>query len=813
MNPWTRLVGGILAAAAALALGVLAAWPIYATPWLWVVSGTGLVLGATMAWVRERWRVPFLVFAATILVVFALTVVPVAVPQSLANGPLRGLADGLAAVALGWKQLLTLNLPVGSYQTVLVPAYIVMLLVPILVVFIALRPGRWPALAALPLLVPVAFGTVFGSSAVSAPLRLGLLFVPAPRELALWLAAAALAACWVAWTSGAARRAALRLGRSASDASPRRGRTTRALVASATVAVALAAGALLAPVLDSGARAVPRDRVDPEIVIRDRPSPLAAYRASKSDEAIDGPLFAVRADGSLPQRLRLAVLDAYDGVDFHVGEGAAGRFARFPSGEPVERPSRVTVEIADGYRDIWAPTAELGSPPSFSGPRASELADAFYVNRETGGAIAVPDSTGAPGLAEGDGYTADMETAEGPRDPGRPISAAPLVDLEAMPELARWIERQSVSADAAGLAELIERLRARGYLSHALSEGEGQRLWLERLAEEYGTDFEPSAGGHSSARVESLFAQLNAQQAAAGERPGAAALVAGIGDDEQFATAAALAARALGFESRVVMGVRLGEDAGVPGVPACMDVCTGEHLSAWIEVRGESGSWVPFDVAPQAEQPPQRLEEGERLPEFPTTPEERDAREVDPPVGLGDQSENAEEPGETDPASWLWPVLRIVGLSAAAVVLLAVPILFLPLAKRLRARRRRAEALPELRALSGWEEMLDRARDAGVEIPSGAGRRATGAALGTAPASWVAIEIDRAVFSREGIDEADADLVWRAADADRAERAASMNRWRRLRAAYSLRSYGVRSRKRGRSEEGIGNGQQESEVR
>src|SRR5690606_29982639 len=143
-----------------------------------------------------------------------------------------------------------------------------------------------------------------------------------------------------------------------------------------------------------------------------------------------------------------------------------------------------------------------------------------------------------------------------------------------------------------------------------------------------------------------------------------AMLVAGVGDDEQFAAAAALAARSLGYDARVVVGVRL-TGKGVPGVPVCETECTGENLAAWVEVRGTGGEWLAFDVTPQLEQRPQRLEEGEQLPEHPTTPEERDVREVDPPIGLGEQGEGAPSDPDPDEADWLGPLLRVIGLSLA----------------------------------------------------------------------------------------------------------------------------------------------------
>lgn len=790
-------IAGIAASMVALSLGVLAAQPIYRTPWLWLVALVALVLGVAVSFARDRWRLSPPIVIAVLLGAFVVTVVPVAVPQSLNAGFLSGLIDGLAAVALGWKQLLTLTLPVGTYRTVLVPFYLVALVSVVLIMLLSGRSRRVAVFAVAPMLLPVAFGTVFGSADVSASLSLGPLSIAAPRETLLWLCIALAAAVWIVWTAGSDRRAALKLGRAAGESPVRRGSLARGGVGALILVGCLAAGAFLAPVFDTGARAVPRDAVDPALVVRDRPSPLASYRNAKRDTTIDQVFFSVDGDKGLPERMRLAVLDAYDGVDFHVSDGTAGLFTRFPSGAPLTSPSKVTVTIGEGYQDIWAPTATLGTPPVFGGPRADALADGFYVNRDTGGAIAFSGQAGAAlGLAAGDRFSAEMETATSNANLGGPVSDAPLIELETVPELDRWVAAQQVSADEEGLNTLIERLRARGYLSHSLTTGEGEQAWLERLTKEYGTKFESSAGGHSFARMENLFAQLNQQQRAAGEKPTPAMLVAGIGDDEQFATAAALAARALGYESRVVVGVRTVGD-GVPGVPVCEQDCTGNMLAAWVEVRGDGGEWAAFDVTPQVEQRPQRLEEGEQMPEYPTTPEERDVREIDPPIGLGEQGESGSTDVDPDQAAWLGPLLRVIGLSVAAALLLALPLLFIPVAKRLRMRRRRHDVHPELQALGAWSEMVDRARDTGVEVPDRATRSEVAAVLATRPAVWAAGEIDRAVFAPGTISADQVSMLWDSVEADSSERRARLTLWQRLRAQYSLRSYGVLIGRRG----------------
>lgn len=810
MTAGVRVVGALVASAIAIVLGVVAAWPIYQTTWMFVPAAAALLLGWGLAAVcaSRQWGPA----SSTILLlgVFVVAVVPVALPHAferLPLGPLLDLPDALAAVVVGWKQLLTLSLPVGTYQTVLVPAFVVWLLTAFGVTTVALRSPRFVTWAAALLLVPVAFATVFGASEVSR--ALGIL--PAPREIGVWIAAAALGAAWVAWVTSAERRAALRRGRPSGSPRSRGGQLVRGVVATLTVAFALGIGIAVAPALSDGPREVPRDRIDPEVVLRDRPSPLASYRVWKRDDALDTPLFTIAASGAdggasdLPPRLRLAVLDAYDGVDFHVSTDSAGRFTRFPSAEPVTQPTGVRVRVAEGYADIWAPTAALGSAPRFTGPRADALADAFFVNRATGSAIAVPGGRETGGLVAGDGYEVLMSAAPDPQLVAPPAANAPLVDLTQLPELAAWVAAQGQAATPEGLQVLVTRLRERGYLSHSLNSGEGQRLWLERLAAAYGTQFEPSAGGHSIARIEQLFGRLNAQQRLAGEDATPAALVAAVGDDEQFATAAALIARSLGYDARVVMGVRLdpGDDpgngiAGVPGVPACAAECTGEHLAAWVEVRGDDGVWVPIDVTPQVSVRPTVLTEGQQLPEFSTTPEQRDAREVDPPVGIGERADNSEPPEPLPGPSWLWPLLRAAALVLLALVFLAVPFVFLPLAKHWRARHRLAERDPELRTLAAWHEMVDRAADAGVRIPAGATRREIAEALGTAPARWAAEQVDRAVFSPAGVDMQTADWVWQAALADAEERRHTLTNWQRIRAAYALRSYGMRLRRGGR---------------
>lgn len=790
--------GALLLSAAATALGAASAMPIYRTPRVWLVVGVGWALAAGIVWCGRRWSWGLMTPVA-LIAAFVAGVVPLAVPGALATGPagwLRGLSDGLASVALGWKQLLTLALPVGSYQAVLVPLLVVTMTVAATIVALALAGRRAAPFAALPVLAPVLFGVVFGASQVSAPLNLGPLRIQAPRELALWAGACVIGAVWVAWSSGIERRAALRLGRLGQPVERaggvRRNTAVRALSAALIALVALGTGTLIAPAVGAE-RTVPRDSVDPQLVVRQQTSPLASYRSAKRDEQFSRTLFTVSGDGALPKRLRIAVLDDYDGVDFFVDPGGDGRFTRFPSGDPIAKPTEVRIRI-DGYRGIWLPVAPpLAEPPAFLGPRAAELSDSFYVNRGSWAAIAVP---GGSGLRAGDEYSARMSASGDAKPAERPANAKPLLDLERTPQLKRWLDEQRLAADRDGLLEAIDRLRQRGYLSHSLTDGEGERDWIAALAPQYGTRFVPSAGGHSIARIEQLFQQLNEQQAAAGETSDERALVAGIGDDEQFAAAAALVARAMGYDSRVVLGVRLGgERDGVPGVPACAEACTGENLAAWIEVRGDRGGWAPVDTSPQVAMPPVTLDRGEQLPEFPTVPEDRNATVADPPTGSSSDSTDPVPDPQRSSFAALWPILKGVGLSALTLLLLALPLLFVPLAKRLRGRRRRQATAPEVRALGAWDELVDGYADSGAAPRARGSRRDIAEELEVPGGDWAAWTVDRAVYSREGIDDAEAEQVWTVVDEALLARRQRLGFWGRTRARFSLRSLLPESRR------------------
>jgi len=772
----------------AVVLATVAAWPVYASPRMLLVAAVGLVLGLGLAVVARllHWRglVGALLVAAFAVVGYALVVVPVAIPSALGS-PMRmveGVRDGFVGVIVGWKQLLTLALPLGEYQAVLVPFLVVVLLGSLFGGLLVLPDRGWSPLAVLVGLGMTAFGIVFGSSALSAPIVLGAVQVPAPRELLVGVGGLLAAVGWLLLRSRSARRIALQ--RATAGTVQRAGLSgwvaiRRRAVAAGLIAVALLAGAAVAPAAAELAdRSALRDQVEPELAVRQAPSPLSAYRSAFAGDGIDETWLELDGDTDGVERVRIATLDDFDGETFQVAadpDDPATRFTRLPRAAGAG-DAEFELTVGDGYRGLWVPVpGGLMAAPDFSGARAVALADGFHRSADGATSISIaplPGSTGRDaerGLVAGDRYrvVAAADDGRGLETLGSPATQSG-IDEESYPALTAWVELQAQPRSAEGLATLVDRLRARGYLSHAATDGEAAAGWIERMGPGYA--FLPSYSGHSTARIEALFTQLVDQQRLAGEQASDAELVAGVGDDEQFAAAVALLARSLGYESRVVLGFRLAGAEEVDGVERCTEVCTGGALAAWVEVRSPNGDWATVDATPQHEVAPSFIKEGEQLPQHPTRPERPDTDTLDPPPAQSDASEAEAAPvEETGPdLSLLFAVLKWTGLGLAALLCLLLPVLVLLAAKRWRRAGRRREAAPEVRIVGAWDELVDRYVDEGVLAGESGTRAATARASGRPAAEALAGLVERAVFAGDPPSPADADAAWAIVDQETA---------------------------------------------
>lgn len=737
--PRAVIVSASVFSVAAWAVVALVLWPVYRDPAFIVLAVVAIALATALAiaGIVLRWPIGGMLLAG--VAAFLVVGVPLAVPGRTVYGVLPepgGLLELVSGVALGWRQLLTIDLPVGTYQALLVPALVLLLLGPLLTLAIALRARRGELAALVPLvgfLIAVAIGP-------EQPLL--------PTTTAILLAVVLL--LWQAvWRRHRRAAAVGEAGRA--DA----GRTSvRALAASVVLllvagAVGAAAVAAAPPASD---RTVLRTLVERPFDPLDEPSPLAAYRAAFAPEV--APLTALVVSGA-PEgsRVRLAVLDSYDGSVFAVGsdrvDSASGRFVRIPTARDLSaldgEAARVEIELRRPT-GVWLPTVgELGAI-AFRGDDAADLRDRFVLNSTTGTAAFVGGTDA--GLA----YTLEVvvpPVTTASLDGAVPGSAA-VPAITAVPDALRtWLDGvvAGIEGEGARLERALTTLRDQGYLSHGVAEDEA-----------------PSRSGHSLDRLDELFTA----------RPM-------VGDAEQFAVAAALLARELGFPSRVVLGY------GPLDGPERVELREDER-TAWVEVATAEG-WVAVDVAPQRRELPP-TEPDEPIPV--SRPQNAVQPPVDDPPPLEELAPPEVEQRDQNGLDPFWEavlaVVRVVGWILLVAGLLAAPFLGVVAAKLRRRRRRRTAPDPALRILGGWHDVTDAADDLRIALPAGATRSEAAAVLGRPTALVLARVVDRAVYAPEQPTSAEADRVWEAADALRASLAEGLTRRERWRAAISPRS-------------------------
>jgi len=740
-----------------VAIGIAAAslWPIYQTGRYAVLVGVAMLVGTLIAGLGARFRWPSWVLVSTGFLAFLTVGVPLAVPGEAVSGVLpsvQGLLDLISGIALGWKQLLTITLPVGTYQALMVPALLLVLAVTIVSISIALR-ANWGELAVIAPIVLFLVGIVFG------PDRIGT-----PGWLALALMGVTLLT--LVWRRWRRRREAIRqLARSTPDAEGRplatageTGLGGRGIVAGGVILL-LAGGASIAastayPPL--GDRQVLRTAIAQPFDPRDYPSPLSGFRRYlRADEAGQ---VQFRITG-LPEgaRIRVATLDSYDGVVYAVGssavDSASGTFVRIPASvdQSSTRGTALNLTVAvTGYTGVWLPTVGRFESVDFTGPDAARLDNAFFYNNTSGTAAVLG------GLHPGDSYALRAVLPDEPNTAALAAmtpGAASVPPLGVIPDdLAQHLDGYVSGKNAPGdrLVAMLDGLKKEGYISHGLD-----------------PDQPASRSGHAADRITQLFTDPRM-----------------IGDAEQYAVAAALMARQLGFPARVVFGF-------VPqGSASTLDV-TGADVSAWIEVDTAQYGWITIDPNPPlrpipAEQPqdPTKIARPQSVVPPP-------ADRVEPKESQTTPDSTQTEPDALDPALVvLLQVLRIGGTVLLIMLVMAAPFLLIIAAKlRRRGIRRRADsALQRIRG--GWDEFADAVVDHGLQPPPAATRSEVAGVVGTLPSRVLAAVADRAVFAPGDADPEDADRVWDAVGELRASLDQGLNRRQRLLALVSLRSLG-----------------------
>lgn len=478
----------------------------------------------------------------------------------------------------------------------------------------------------------------------------------------------------------------------------------------------------------------PRQLVPQPVTPREATSPLVLFPALRTGERELS--LTVHASHRL-DRLRYVSLDRFDGQYWTTTahyQRAGRQLPLAPQGPAgPARQERVEVTAA----------GPLGWLVSSGRPVRVSLPD-LGVNRDTGDVV-LPAGRPVPTA-----YTVDSVQSE--PDPellavATPSSAA-VDDVLLSTDVGRGlISEASTIAGSAGY----------GYPAlHAVEEHlRGMRV-----------DSRPDApGGHGLAQIGALLAGQ-------------------VGTAEQYASAYAVLARALGYQSRVVVGFR---PEPVDGQPGAYRV-TGPTVHAWAEVRFEVLGWVRFDPTPDTES----SDPGEPEPEpdgVPDSPPEPDSRDPDHPPGAAGGSDGSS--GGLDAGR----LARAAGLALTGLLgLLALGGVAVPAGKAMRRYRRRRARDPGGRALGAWRDTLDRLGEAGVAVTRA---DTTGEVTAetvrwfdqrvSGPVARLAVLHDAAAYAPDRLSGTAATAAWREADLVRRAVRGSLRPVRRLRAALSLR--------------------------
>ncbi len=724
----------------------------------WWIAMTGAllaVLSTVVVAVMLRWPT---VAAALLVAVWYLLLGPVLCLRQQDSVPRPSSWKLLVDETLfGWKDLLTTLPPVDGESRLLVLPWVLGLLAGLLGTSLSLVRSRRPLVTGpLPLLPLMALLAV-----------VILLGVDRPHQL--WLQGGVFGVLALAWLG-------LRYARTSAPVRSTQGKLVRIGTGAALVGVA---GLVALPVgtWASGGdaeRVILRSHVDPPFDVGQYPSPLASFRRyvqlpdRREDprNLHDTELFRIEGVPA-GSRVRLAVLDRYDGVVWGASNNAQPDGSPGAADDTYQRVSSVIdnpvdgtgvdarVTIGPGWNSVWLPTLGALQSLSFDGSDRETLSESFRYNLATSSAV-VP-----AGLHPGDVYTFTAVQPDDTLTPqstssgfvGAAADAAGFLDTQAV----QWSEGESQPMRR--VFAVARHLKTEGKYSDGVIESE--KIYH---------------AGHNRFRLTDDTGGVNAPFV--------------VGNDEQYAAWMALLANRIGVPARVVFGAVVPDGGTV----------TGADVHAWVEVQVADGTWhtLPTDLfmdkdRPAEQQTTRRQDQSGSVvpPPAPIPPPSTagEQNDADMKVRKNKSTTKGSQEGAGGPISqWVQRVLVYVGLPLLAITILLAAVV---LAKLLRRRRRRTRSKVSARFVGAWRELVDHARDLGEPVPVGAGvtRREQSRRLGTAGAGALAQRADSHVFGPRVPRPRDAESFWQAVDAERQSMSESVSLGRRVRAALNLTTF------------------------
>ncbi|MDR0285633.1 MAG: DUF3488 and transglutaminase-like domain-containing protein [Propionibacteriaceae bacterium] len=718
-------------------------WPAFGGAVFLRPVASGLALGVGIAWLGAWRRWPAWLIAGVVVGAYFVFGAAAALWRHAIAGLVPNLST-LHTLVFGsfgvWRQFVTASTPLGSFYGFMLVPFILALLAGVVTATLAWRVKR-TGLALIPVAVTAAAAILLGT--VDA-------FYPVIQALAV----AVIAIAWLTWRGMTGTRQAA----TASGAAARRSRVLKAGVL--TLAAALVAGGAGHVAFADGLdRQVIRRYTVPPLDTHAYASPLISFRDLVDAKAEDT-LFTVEG-WNTDYRLRLAVMDTFDGMVYNVGEASgASRYDRTgpelgaaaAAGSGTD--ATVTVTVKD-YTGVWVPTLSVMATAAFAGARSDALTENLYYNPASDALI---DTSG---LGSGVVLTLTARVPDTRPTYDTPVAQRDIPKPAWVPDAVSSLASKWAGTDKSALKRIdgiIQTLQTTGYFSHGLESEE------------------PSKPGHSSFRIAELLDKPERM----------------IGDDEQYAVAAALMLLDAGLPARVVMGFHTDAESQVSGTT--WDV-RGSDVHAWVEVPFDGVGWVAFDPTPDKNQEPKQQEQQSKAKPKPQV------LQPPPPANEAgnDTLQSAPDPRTDDnkdkekdtPVDWARIILIAAAIGGSALLLIG-PWIVLLLIKTIRTARRRKTPDPARRIALGWQEVLDHAADLGLAVPPAATRlqasQALARARGVTGLDALARWADQSVFAPVAPAAAEAQTFWSGVKPAAKSLARTATRRRRLAARFSWNS-------------------------
>ncbi len=534
------------------------------------------------------------------------------------------------------------------------------------------------------------------------------------------------------------------------------------------VAAILGVAVTLAPTVTRSERFSLRDTRTAPFDPSELPSPLAEFRKYRQPKMLNTKLFTYA--GGTAERWRLAVLPSYDGRVWSAGSVDDPNTGRFDLlGAQLQDPAqykaaevRKTTITVEALAEPWMASPGLPVDIAVSADQRNDVRH----NADTGSLVLNRDL------------------------PKKSVYSVSWIDTP--PATPQQLSDAGFGASTGGLptSPLVSRLgtRATQFTQGGVTAWQQVSALKASLENGYWNDRTPP--GHALGDMVRMVSSNESMQ----------------GNDEHYASLFAVLARARNIPVRVVVGfapnlgtpvadvTKAGSD-GVVVPPFVREANTiyGRDVRAWAEVNLGQYGWVPIDIViDPAKKPKPKESRSVNEENQKATPPNR----IPTPENPEQQPVNAKKAEQAKPSPQKFEIPRaliIVGVSILFPLLLGAGAIGIIGSIKRRRRTKRRNRATNAAAISGaWEELLERAWEAGIKFPRHSTIEEVSEALTSArPATDVrpiGDVVERAAFHHEAPNQEIRERVWEQVEETITKWHEGLSRWERLKLRASVSS-------------------------